>query len=926
MAMKRLIINRRIPREFKTNATRYIALFLLVLCGIYLVVAMVVASVSIKKDAELRDISSNVEDGEFSVFAPLTTAEIDNLNSYGVDIEEGFYLDYTLDSGATIRTFTVRDDINLLDVEMGVLPSSDNEVAIEKLFAKANDISVGDTLTIADVTCKVTGIVTAPDYESVLENTTDTTSDNANFGLAFMSQTLYDTLKATGDSFKTETCQYFYKFSEDSTVDDKWLKDTLKESQLNITEITDDTFLDYIVQQSDEEDLQDYDGDIKELFSGETLRKAFEDASTELMDEGLIAEELDSANYYDTLTSLSDDVLKQSESATKQLKDLQSALDSLSDNPNALDQYLAQANENLSSTISETLTADNYSEVIAETSANIKDECEENSQNLLELRDSLQELADLDFSDVNIDNLLSITTIDNNPRVGEVLSDISIMEQMGLIGGVIILVLIVYVISIFTIHSVDLESSIIGTMYSMGVSKSTLMLHYITLPVIVTFLGGLIGTIVGFTREGIGVMVDSLVSTYSISNVTIQRPMYLIVYGLIVPPVVSIVVNVLVLNKKLSQQPLALLRNQQKQNKVSKLKLKGWKFTTAFQFRQFLREFRCGIAIFFGVFLSTLMLMMSQYISVGLTNMGASLDEDLKFQNMYIYKYPDKEYDEGYKGYSKQFTAVSVVDNSTTFEVNLLGIDSDNPYFTFNPTQNEDEITISSSVAIKFQLSEGDTFTLYDEEDDVEYSFKVAEVVPYSAGLYTFMDLDTMLNFLGEDEDTYNVVFSDQDLDVDTEKLYSTITKDDFLSFVDSFVTNMSPMIYMMFGLSIVIFFAVLYLMMKVMVDHSAFSISMMRVFGYQEKEIRHLYLDGNFITFIVSALLSVPLSQKIMGKKWPQMVDHVSMGIDVTFSWKNYVVIFATMLVVYLIVSAILNHKLYLQSNKQSEVLKNRE
>lgn len=924
--MKELIINRRLPREFKANASRYVALFLLVLCGIYLVVAMVVASVSVKSSAELRNVSSNVEDGEFSVFAPLTTAEVDNLTSYGVDIEEGFYLDYALDSGATIRTFTVRERINLLDVENGTLPSSDDEVAIEKLFAKANGISVGDTITIADVTCKVTAIVTAPDYESVLENTTDTTADSSAFGLAFMSQTLYDTLKATGTALKTETCQYYYKYSDSATVDDKWLKDALKESQLNITEITDDTLLNYLVQQSDDEEVRDYDGDIKELISGETLNQAFKDASTELIEAGLTTEQLDEANYYDTLTNLYDYVLTQSDSATKQLQDLQSALDSLSDNPTALEQYLAQANENLSGTISETLTSDNYNQVLTETIATVNSECEENSPKILELRDSLQQLADLDFSDVNIDNLLSITTVSSNPRIGEVLSDISIVEQMGLVGGVVILVLIVYVISIFTIHSVDLESSIIGTMYSMGVSKSTLMVHYITLPVVVTFLGGLIGTIIGFTRAGINVMVDSIVSTYSISNVPIQRPAYLIVYGLIVPPVVSIVVNVLVLNKKLSQQPLALLRNQQKQSKVSKLKLKGWKFTTAFQFRQFLREFRCSIAIFFGIFLSTLMLMMSQYISVGLTNMGASLGEDVKFQNMYVYKYPDRNYDEGYRGYSKQFTAVSIVDSSTTFEVSLLGIGNDNPYFDFTPTNNSNEITISSSVAIKFQLAQGDTFTLYDNEDDVEYSFKVAEIVPYSAGLYTFMDLDTMLDFLGEDEDTYNIVFSDKDLDVDTDTLYSTVTKDDFLSYVDTFVTNMSPMIYMMFILSIVIFFAVLYLMLKVMVDHSAFSISMMRVFGYQEREIRHLYLDGNFITFVVSALLSVPLSQKVMGSKWPQMVDHVSMGIDVTFSWQNYAVIFATMLIAYLVVSGILNHKLYLQSSKQSEVLKNRE
>lgn len=47
--------------------------------------------------------------------------------------------------------------------------------------------------------------------------------------------------------------------------------------------------------------------------------------------------------------------------------------------------------------------------------------------------------------------------------------------------------------------------------------------------------------------------------------------------------------------------------------------------------------------------------------------------------------------------------------------------------------------------------------------------------------------------------------------------------------------------------ISTLIFAVVMYLMMKVMIDRSAFSISLIKVFGFRTKEIRKLYLDGNF-------------------------------------------------------------------------------
>lgn len=123
---------------------------------------------------------------------------------------------------------------------------------------------------------------------------------------------------------------------------------------------------------------------------------------------------------------------------------------------------------------------------------------------------------------------------------------------------------------------------------------------------------------------------------------------------------------------------------------------------------------------------------------------------------------------------------------------------------------------------------------------------------------------------------------------------------------------------------SVLIFVVVMYLMMKVMIDCSALSISLMKVFGYRKREVRKLYLNGNLIIVTVSALLGIPLSKMIMDSMYPYLVSNVACGINLTFSWQMYAGLFCVILILYLIINRILMHRV----NKimPAEVLKNRE
>ena len=123
-------------------------------------------------------------------------------------------------------------------------------------------------------------------------------------------------------------------------------------------------------------------------------------------------------------------------------------------------------------------------------------------------------------------------------------------------------------------------------------------------------------------------------------------------------------------------------------------------------------------------------------------------------------------------------------------------------------------------------------------------------------------NIDNMRELFGKTDDYYNVVLSENKLDIDDGRLYSVTSKDDIEKASDVFIKLMNPTIYMLIIVSIIIFCVVLYLMMGVMIDRSAFGISLMKVFGYRSKEIKKLYINGNTVIVLIGAYLSIILSK----------------------------------------------------------------
>ncbi|MBQ9609642.1 MAG: ABC transporter permease, partial [Lachnospiraceae bacterium] len=421
---------------------------------------------------------------------------------------------------------------------------------------------------------------------------------------------------------------------------------------------------------------------------------------------------------------------------------------------------------------------------------------------------------------------------------------------------------------------------------------------------------------------GIGIQTADTYNYFSLPEYDMVYPVYLLVYALILPPVISAIVNVLVINKKLSQTALSLIKNEQKAGSYKQVNIKGKSFPHIFRTRQMIREARSAATVVLGMLISLLVVTLGLDCYVMCNAVKRDNVADTKYEYMYYYKYPDKEVPDG--GEAAYIESLSTDCMGYTLDVTVIGIDDDNRFFDAKPKKGKNKIVINNSLVERYGYKAGDKVIFTDLTADTDYAFTVTDSVEYAPGFTIFMDIDSMRELFDVDEDYFNVVYSDKELDIENGRLYSITTKSDIEKSSGVFIDQMSGLVYTLIIAGSIIFCVVMYLMMNVMIDRSSYGISLIKIFGYRPKEIRQLYLNGNFAIVAIGALICIPAAKFIMNKVYPLFVPNVACSMKLNFTWYIYLVMYIGILIIYFIVNALLTRKI----NKitPAEVLKNRE
>lgn len=211
---------RRLPRELKSEAGKYIVLVVFITIMIGFVSGFLVASGSMSTAYEESFETYNIEDGNFELLYEADDALISTLEKEPITIFENFYIEReTDDIDSTLRIFKSREEINRVCVMDGKLPARDNEIAIDRMYADNNGIFVGDIISVDGKELTVSGLVALSDYSALFSSPSDMMFDSMKFGVAVMTEQGFDNLGESGLHFG-----YSWKY-DDAPEDDVQAKE-----------------------------------------------------------------------------------------------------------------------------------------------------------------------------------------------------------------------------------------------------------------------------------------------------------------------------------------------------------------------------------------------------------------------------------------------------------------------------------------------------------------------------------------------------------------------------------------------------------------------------------------------------------------------------------------------------------------------------
>ncbi len=194
--------------------------------------------------------------------------------------------------------------------------------------------------------------------------------------------------------------------------------------------------------------------------------------------------------------------------------------------------------------------------------------------------------------------------------------------------------------------------------------------------------------------------------------------------------------------------------------------------------------------------------------------------------------------------------------------ISVYGVSPDSRYWK-DLDVGDGHVVFGGGLLDKFGWSEGQKVTLHDKYEGKNYSLEYEgkdATWGSKSDMNIYMSIDDFNELFGNDAAYFNGYVSDEKLDLDARYFAGDTTPDDMRAVGDQFIGMMSKMIGMMVGLAVFIFLLFMYLLTKAVIDHSARSISYMKVFGYRDGEISHLYIRSITLCVAVSLVLSLPV------------------------------------------------------------------
>ena len=479
-------------------------------------------------------------------------------------------------------------------------------------------------------------------------------------------------------------------------------------------------------------------------------------------------------------------------------------------------------------------------------------------------------------------------------------------------GGLLLYILVVVLAFIFAItisSTIAKEASVIGTLRASGYTKGELLVHYMTMPVFVTLVSALVGNLLGYTLFK-KVVVAMYYNSYSLPSYETYWSSEGFVKTTIIPLILMFVINLIIIALKLRLSPLQFLRHDLKKSRRKKaIRLPHWKFFTRFKTRVMMQNVPNYLVLFLGIVFVMTMLAMAVGMPATLKHYQKHFSEMMFVQNQLVlndYKDEDKNVITTSTKGAERFSMESLNYRSPSLDedISIYGVEEDSQYVKLPADLAEGEVYISTAFNGKYHFKEGDTITLDEKFEEKQHVFKVRGIFDYDAGIAVFMHNDEFNKEFGRDAASFNGYMSDSHIDdIDEKYIVTEITEEDLTKMARQLDHSMGAYMTYFQYLCVILSAVLIYLLTKIIISKNENSISMVKILGYENREIAKLYQMPTTVAVIISELLAMGVGYIVIYLFWITFMARLGGWFAFVMEPLDFVKMFVLVLVGYLIV-----------------------
>lgn len=455
----------------------------------------------------------------------------------------------------------------------------------------------------------------------------------------------------------------------------------------------------------------------------------------------------------------------------------------------------------------------------------------------------------------------------NNKRVNMPWANISSMKSMSFPVSMAFFLLSCLIVGMMTMRTVKSDGAVIGALYAQGYRRRELTRHYMAIPLLLSGLGGLAGTLLALpcVRPG----VDFILINYILPDKGITFSPLNLALAVLMPVAFTGLSSFLIIRRILKKTAAELMKGDEQKAKVNfierALRLDRLKFNTKFRIREQVRSIPRLLFLVLGVSAASMVLLFGLTFNYSMdVVMHKGALERYVFPLEYNFKEIQNLQDGGIPEGAEPYNAIRCYpEGRESVEFYLLGMEPDSVGLKMNDMKGNalprDQVNITSPLASRLKLKKGDTIRFVNKLDGKSYSLTIEGIVEAYGEQIISMPLDEFNRMTGQPLGSYSTVLSIHEIAFDESLLAGMMDARNPQAY-ENLSMPTTLIVTSVTVLAVLVSAIIIFLVTSLMIDESRNTISLLKVLGYRRKELAKLILNSSTPAVFIGFWLGLPL------------------------------------------------------------------